>query len=183
MAERGIGALAGAAAVVALAGWLAGCAVQQPAQDRSAAGRGPAVLPSAAVPPTAWGRALAADGCAPQDGSVGDRLELLQRELEPLGLQARLQGCERLPRPGAGVPALLLDARVTDGRKAMAVVRGPLADGELLDLGLPQAGAGPLPDDAVSPDVRFNRQWWRQRLRAYGLEAVPGQVRAFVPSP
>jgi len=59
----------------------------------------------------------------------------------------------------------VLDAWVADGRKAMAVVRGPLADGEALDLGLEagqqkaglqKVGLRPMPDDHVSPDVQFN---------------------------
>jgi len=79
----------------------------------------------------------------------------------------------------------------------MAVVRGPLADGEALDLGLEaglqaagqqkaglqKVGLRPMPDDQVSPDVQFNRRWWQGRLGAYGLQAVPGQVRTFVPTP
>ena len=124
-----------------------------------------------------------------------------QRELEPLGLEPRLEGCVSLDahRPSS---ALVLAPWVTDGRKAMAVVRGPLADGEALDLGLEaglqtaglqaagsqntglqKVGLRPMPDDQVSPDVQFNRRWWQGRLGAYGLQAVPGQVRTFVPTP
>jgi D-alanyl-D-alanine dipeptidase len=191
MAVRRIGALAGS---VAVAGWLAGCSAPPPVRS-AAAGEGGAVAVAAPPPPepSAWGRALKAQGCTVPAQAVGDRLEHLQRELEPLGLEPRLQGCVDLATPP--VQALLLDAWVTDGVKAVAVVRGPLADGQALDLGLGQPARRPavaalvkvqapaLPDDQVSPDVQFNRRWWSERLGAYGLQAVPGQVRAFVPTP
>ena len=190
---------AGWAALGMAAAGLAGCAALQPSPGKDttvvvqAAAQAP---PAQAAPPSAWGKALQAKGCTLPDPAVGDRLEQLQRELEPLGLEPRLQGCVSLAGSEPG-PALVLDAWVTDGRKAMAVVRGPLADGEALDLGLeagPQAaglqkaglqkvGLRPMPDDQVSPDVQFNRRWWQGRLGAYGLQAVPGQVRTFVPTP
>lgn len=189
----------GWAALGMAAAGLAGCAALQPPPGKDttvvvqAAAQAP---PAQAAPPSAWGKALQAKGCTLPDPAVGDRLEQLQRELEPLGLEPRLQGCVSLAGSEPG-PALVLDAWVTDGRKAMAVVRGPLADGEALDLGLeagPQAaglqkaglqkvGLRPMPDDQVSPDVQFNRRWWQGRLGAYGLQAVPGQVRTFVPTP
>lgn len=187
---------AGWAALGMAAAGLAGCAALQPSpgKDTTVVAQAAAQAPPAqAAQPSAWGKALQAKGCTLPDPAVGDRLEQLQRELEPLGLEPRLQGCVSLagsePEPG---PALVLDAWVTDGRKAMAVVRGPLADGEALDLGLeagPQkaglqkVGLRPMPDDQVSPDVQFNRRWWQGRLGAYGLQAVPGQVRTFVPTP
>lgn len=190
---------AGWAALGMAAAGLAGCAALQPSPGKDttvvvqAAAQAP---PAQAAPPSAWGKALQAKGCTLPDPAVGDRLEQLQRELEPLGLEPRLQGCVSLAGSEPG-PALVLDAWVTDGRKAMAVVRGPLADGEALDLGLeagPQAaglqkaglqkvGLRSMPDDQVSPDVQFNRRWWQGRLGAYGLQAVPGQVRTFVPTP
>ena len=91
--------------------------------------------------------------------------------------------------------ALITCAATPDGGGAdasLAVVRGPLADGEALDLGLEagqqkaglqKVGLRPMPDDQVSPDVQFNRRWWQGRLGAYGLQAVQGQVRTFVPTP
>nr|WP_254662118.1 hypothetical protein [Delftia sp. JD2] len=183
---------------------LAGCAALQPSPGKDTTVVAQAAVqapPAQAAPPSAWSKALQAKGCTLPDPAVGDRLEQLQRELEPLGLEPRLQGCVSLAGSEPG-PALVLDAWVTDGRKAMAVVRGPLADGEALDLGLeagPQTaglqaagqqkaglqkvGLRPMPDDQVSPDVQFNRRWWQGRLGAYGLQAVPGQVRTFVPTP
>lgn len=194
----------GCAALGMAAAGLTGCAALQPSpgKDTTVVAQAAAQAPPAqAAPPSAWGKALQAKGCTLPDPAVGDRLEQLQRELEPLGLEPRLQGCVSLAGSEPG-PALVLDAWVTDGRKAMAVVRGPLADGEALDLGLeaglqtagpqtagqPKAGLQkvglrPMPDDQVSPDVQFNRRWWQGRLGAYGLQAVPGQVRTFVPTP
>ena len=186
---------AGWAAVGMAAAGLAGCAALQPSPGKhttvvaQAAAQAPPT--QEAAPTSAWGKALQAKGCTLPDPAVADRLEQLQRELEPLGLEPRLQGCVSLAAPETR-PALVLDAWVTDGRKAMAVVRGPLADGEALDLGLEaglqkaglqKVGLRPMPDDQVSPDVQFNRRWWQGRLGAYGLQAVPGQVRTFVPTP
>lgn len=191
---------AGWAALGMAAAGLAGCAALQPSpgKDTTVVAQAAAQAPPTqeAAPTSAWGKALQAKGCTLPDPAVADRLEQLQRELEPLGLESRLQGCVSLAGSEPG-PALVLDAWVTDGRKAMAVVRGPLADGEALDLGLeaglhaagPQkaglqkVGLRPMPDDQVSPDVQFNRRWWQGRLGAYGLQAVPGQVRTFVPKP
>lgn len=191
---------AGCAALGMAAAGLTGCAALQPSpgKDTTVVAQAAAQAPPAqeAAPPSAWGKALQAKGCTLPDPAVGDRLEQLQRELEPLGLEPRLQGCVSLAGSEPG-PALVLDAWVTDGRKAMAVVRGPLADGEALDLGLEaglqaagqqkaglqKVGLRPMPDDQVSPDVQFNRRWWQGRLGAYGLQAVPGQVRTFVPTP
>lgn len=191
---------AGWAALGMAAAGLAGCAALQPSpgKDTTVVAQAAAQAPPTqeAAPTSAWGKALQAKGCTLPDPAVADRLEQLQRELEPLGLEPRLQGCVSLAGSEPG-PALVLDAWVTDGRKAMAVVRGPLADGEALDLGLeawlhaagPQkaglqkVGLRPMPDDQVSPDVQFNRRWWQGRLGAYGLQAVPGQVRTFVPTP
>lgn len=190
---------AGWAALGMAAAGLAGCSALQPSpgKDTTVVAQAAAQAPPAqAAPPSAWGKALQAKGCTLPDPAVGDRLEQLQRELEPLGLEPRLQGCVSLAGSEPG-PALVLDAWVTDGRKAMAVVRGPLADGEALDLGLEaglqaagqqkaglqKVGLRPMPDDQVSPDVQFNRRWWQGRLGAYGLQAVPGQVRTFVPTP
>ncbi|MDX4956867.1 hypothetical protein [Delftia acidovorans] len=190
---------AGCAALGMAAAGLAGCAALQPSpgKDTTVVAQAAAqATPAQAAPPSAWGKALQAKGCTLPDPAVGDRLEQLQRELEPLGLEPRLQGCVSLAGSEPG-PALVLDAWVTDGRKAMAVVRGPLADGEALDLGLEaglqaagqqkaglqKVGLRPMPDDQVSPDVQFNRHWWQGRLGAYGLQAVPGQVRTFVPTP
>lgn len=186
---------AGWAALGMAAAGLAGCAALQPSpgKDTTVVAQAAAQAPPTqeAAPTSAWGKALQAKGCTLPDPAVADRLEQLQRELEPLGLEPRLQGCVSLAAPETR-PALVLDAWVTDGRKAMAVVRGPLADGEALDLGLEagqqkaglqKVGLRPMPDDQVSPDVQFNRRWWQGRLGAYGLQAVPGQVRTFVPTP
>ncbi|CAB5702324.1 Uncharacterised protein [Delftia tsuruhatensis] len=189
MRIRRIAAWVGWIGGMALAGGLAGCAVPGQGGDKGPAPAqapvaAPSVPPVAAAPTSAWSQALLAKGCALPVEPVGDRLEHLQRELEPLGLEPRLQACVSLAQSQPAV-ALLLDAWVTDGRKAVAVVRGPLADGEALDLGLrpARADAAAATDDEVSPDVQFNRRWWQGRLRAYGLQAVPGRGGAFVPTP
>jgi D-alanyl-D-alanine dipeptidase len=58
---------------------------------------------------------------------------------------------------------------VRDSGRASAVLRGPLADGEPVEL---DAGAG------ASPDVQFNRAWLDQALLRHRVElSAPREVR------
>ena len=62
-----------------------------------------------------------------------------------------------------------LQLMVLDSVRASQVLRGPLADGEPVDV-----SAGP----DVSPDVEFNRAWWNQALQRHQLRsagATPAQ--------
>lgn len=118
-------------------------------------------------------------------------LVALQQLLRPQGLGIRVLGCPMAPAPWSQ-RVLAVTAVVLDGDKALNTVRGALADGELVDMGsdyrpVPwpqpgQQGAGEvLGDDAVSPDVQFNRRWLRSVLASQGFAHVNGPWWAFVP--
>lgn len=128
-----------------------------------------------------WRQALAGAGCAAQAPAVPQRLQAVQHDLGQAGLELRLVGCESV----AGKQALRFDPWVVDGRRAAQVVRGPMANGQVLDLGWPQGRrqAAALPDEQVSPDVIFNRQWWRAVLARHGLEPVAGDWHSYAARP
>lgn len=125
------------------------------------------------------------------------RLQKVHTALAREGMALRVLGCPQLSatgKPGAGTPVLALAVLVVDGERATDSVRGPLADGELLDMGsaAPQAGAGGMqrvsttglaqpPEDALSPDVQFNRDWLRRLMGEQGLRPVGDTWWAFAP--
>lgn len=85
-----------------------------------------------------------------------------EQELRVQGLALRVQCVGMRPQ---GVLQLV----VRDSGRASAVLRGPLADGEPVELG---AGAG------ASPDVQFNRAWLNQALLRHRVElSAPREVR------
>jgi D-alanyl-D-alanine dipeptidase len=65
---------------------------------------------------------------------------------------------------------------VVDGLLASAVVRGPLAEGEPVDMGTPAgvigAKAGNDSED-ISPDVQHNRQWLRALMARHQFDNLP----------
>lgn len=67
----------------------------------------------------------------------------------------------------------IVRVRVMDGMKARQTVRGPLADGEDVDMGTPSgvvlAGASGGAD-GFAPDVQHNRQWLRTLMAQYRFE-------------
>lgn len=65
---------------------------------------------------------------------------------------------------------------VTDAERASQAVRGPLAQGEEVDMGTPfdWFGAQSRTDHpALSPDVQHNRRWLRALLARHGLRNLP----------
>jgi D-alanyl-D-alanine dipeptidase len=65
---------------------------------------------------------------------------------------------------------------VVDGPRAAKVVRGPLADGEEVDMGSPfdMFDARSHTDNAeMSPDVQHNRRWLRALLAQHGFRNLP----------
>ena len=83
-----------------------------------------------------------------------------------LALQATCQA------PGGWVVQVL----VVDGMKARQVVRGPLADGQVVDMGTPsgnfQAGASATAP-GHSPDVVHNRQWLHALMARHQFDNLP----------
>ena len=118
-------------------------------------------------------------------------LVALQQLLRPQGLGIRVLGCPQAPAPWSR-RVLAVTAVVLDGDKAQDTVRGALADGEEVDMGgdyrptpWPQPGHPGadevLDDEAVSPDVQFNRRWLRSVLASQGFASLNGPWWAFIP--
>lgn len=109
-------------------------------------------------------------------------LQLLKVWLHSQGMHLVLQGCPFV-RVAEAQMAQVLDIRVEvlDSEIAARYVRGPLADGEPVDMGDVHLGE-PEPEDDISPDVAFNRQWLAAVMQRYGWRVVPGQWWAFVPA-
>lgn len=139
---------------------------------------------------------LARSECRPLAGQR-TRLQKVHAALAREGMALRVLGCPQLPSAGkavASAPVIAVAVVVVDGERAADTVRGPLADGELLDMGsaAPQAGAGAMqrvstaslaqpPRDSLSPDVLFNREWLGKRMAEQGLRPVADTWWAFAP--
>lgn len=142
--------------------WLAAC-VHQPQAAVPAAGAigaGDPALAASAGPQ----RVLCGDDPATRTG-----LKRIAHELQTQGLtlQATCQA------PGGGWVVQVL---VVDGMKARQVVRGPLADGQAVDMGTPsgsvQTGAS-ASAPGYSPDVVHNRQWLHALMARHQFDNLP----------
>ena len=145
-----------------------------------------------ALPAPAEARFIAAD-CAPlliQSGAQR-ALQTARVLVQSQGMQVVVQGCPFVRTGKEGV-LQVLDVRVVvvDSETASNFVRGPLADGEEVDMGGVLLGSPvtakaltpvSLAQEDVSPDVQYNRQWLANVMRSRGWEAVPGRWWAFVP--
>lgn len=156
------------------------------------------VLPlSASATAAVWSPALAQGACRGMAGEQA-RLQAVQASLAGQGLALRVLDCPQLtPAAGASGQVIAVTVMVVDGERAAKVVRGPLADGEAVDMGsavpvpaatakLAQAvSAHPTaletPADALSPDVVHNRDWLRAAMVAQGFRPVADRWWAFVP--
>lgn len=187
-AAMGRGWVHGCVGVLALG--LASCAVLPP---QGVAGQGDA--PPATRADAEIAAVLAQGECRHLAGQRA-RLQAVQASLAREGLALRVLGCPQLAsgaNAGAAQQVLAVAVLVVDGERASQTVRGPLADGELLDMGsaAPQARAGLVQCvrtsgqgkefEDVSPDVLHNRAWLRSLMGREGLRAVPGNWWAFVP--
>lgn len=139
--------------------------------------------------------ALAEPGCRRMEGQRA-RLQAVHAALARAGMALRVLGCPQLPagQAAAAQQVIAVAVIVVDGERAADTVRGPLADGELLDMGsaAPQAASGALqrvslaslaqpPRDSLSPDVLYNRAWLRKLMAAQGLRHVGHAWWAFAP--
>lgn len=122
-------------------------------------------------------------------------MQLVRAQLLAQGMQLVVQACPFV-RVGDGDMQQVVDVRlvVLNSEVAANFVRGPLADGEEVDMGAVQLDAPGLsdgmskaayaaPEEDVSPDVLFNREWLIQTMKNRGLRAVNGYWWAFVPAP
>lgn len=122
--------------------------------------------PHAAVPET---QAAPAQRVAACDTSPASRsaLQGVADELRAHGLQLQAS----CAKSGAG---WVVEVVVVDGMKASKVVRGPLADGQALDMGTPagvkSAAAGGAAATGFSPDVQFNREWLRTTMARHQFD-------------
>ncbi|MNR22690.1 D-alanyl-D-alanine dipeptidase [compost metagenome] len=82
-----------------------------------------------------------------------------------------------------GPQVIAVTVIVLDGDRATHTVRGPLADGEAVDMGSAAAATAQKPagDETLSPDVQHNRAWLRAAMAAQGFKPVAGWWWAFVP--
>ena len=127
-----------------------------------------AAVPAPTLPPVpkAWGAEV--EGCA-----GGERLRAavasVRRELQAQGLALKTS-C----RVSRG--ALAVQVEVVDGLRASKVLRGPLADGEAVDMGTPAGVASANAashNTELSPDVQHNRQWLRALMARHQFENLP----------
>lgn len=93
--------------------------------------------------------------------------------MERLAAQLRANGLALKARCRADTGAWVVQVEVIDGFKASKVVRGPLADGEPVDMGTPAGlvmqGAN-LGASGFSPDVVYNRQWLRKVMAQHRFD-------------
>jgi D-alanyl-D-alanine dipeptidase len=142
---------------LALAWGLAGGASAQamPHDGRSHEGK-PATLAAAAA---------AGPLCAQQAEAAAS--------MDQLASQLRANGLALKARCHADTGAWVVQVEVTDGFKASKVVRGPLADGEPVDMGTPAGlvmqGAS-VGAQGLSPDVVYNRQWLRKVMAQHRFD-------------
>lgn len=202
--SRAVGSAWVRSVVGVLALGLAGCGVLPP---QGAAGVGAAGSGAAGV--GAAGSGAAGQGAGSEIATLlsqsecrrlaGQRAQLqaVQDTLARQGMALRVLGCPQLASGAKGAAArqvLAVAVLVVDGERAAQTVRGPLADGQLLDMGsaVPQAATGLAqrvssaslaqpPEDALSPDVLYNRAWLRALMGRQGLRAVPDTWWAFAP--
>jgi D-alanyl-D-alanine dipeptidase len=122
-----------------------------------------------------------------EDARTRHALQMVKVLVQSQGMQLVLQACPYVrTHPGTLQQVLDVRVRVVDSETAAHFVRGPLADGEEVDmgdvhLGLPEYVTAQEPD--VAPDVQFNRGWLAAVMQGRGWQAVPGHWWAFVPAP
>lgn len=123
--------------------------------------------------PTAGADGPAMAPCLPT--AAAEALRALQAELRPQGLRARVDcGAGAAPTESQGLARL--QVQVVDGLRAWRVVRGPLADGQPVDMGTAAGDASALSHEGasgLSPDVHHNRRWLRALLQRHGFATSP----------
>ena len=136
-----------------------------------------------AIPTPAEERQIAQD-CAALFGQGGSwrAVQMAKVLVQSQGMRLVIQACPFV-RVGFGDMQQVLDVRVqvADSDTAAQFVRGPLADGEEVDMGDVHI-VDPVPTEDVSPDVQFNRAWLAGVMQKRGLAPVSGYWWAFVPA-
>lgn len=137
---------------------------------------------------------ILATGCSPwlETSHARHGLQLVRAQLQAQGMHLVVQACPFIRvRPGKMHQVIDVRVVVFDSDTATQFVRGPLADGEDVDMGglhlvLPHFAQAAMPEEPaedVSPDVLFNREWLGQLMQSRGFQPVPGHWWAFTPPP
>ena len=96
--------------------------------------------------------------------------------LERIGRELQSQGMALQANCNAASGGWVVQVQVVDGVRATKTVRGPLADGQAVDMGTP-AGVGranaALEARGFSPDVEHNRQWLRALMARHQFVNLP----------
>jgi D-alanyl-D-alanine dipeptidase len=104
-------------------------------------------------------------------------VERVRSELQAQGLALKTS-CQ------ASQGDLAVRVEVVDGLRASKVLRGPLADGEAVDMGTPAgvSGANAASHHTdLSPDVQHNRQWLRALMARHQFDNLPDACWQWVP--
>lgn len=131
--------------------------------------QGPQAAVSAQAPspaPMAWDAAV--EGCA-----GGERL---RAALASARGELRAQGLVLKTACQASQGTLAVQVDVANGLLASQVVRGPLAEGEAVDMGTPAGVSSAAAADHsadFSPDVQHNRQWLRALMARHQFDNLP----------
>src|SRR6218665_3202358 len=157
--------------------------------------------PQTALPPPGPGRPVSTE---PAPGLAGCRqtpaaraaLQGVALELQARGLELQVRCQEGSGGSGGnggngGNGSSVVQLRVLDGIQARAVLRGPLADGQAVDMGTPCGVASPgaaVTAGGFSPDVQYNRQWLRALMARHQFDNLPDAwwhfaYRAGAPAP
>ncbi len=105
-----------------------------------------------------------------------DREPAARPALERIGRELQSQGMALQATCNTTSGGWVVQVQVVDGSKAHKVVRGPLADGQAVDMGTPvgaarsEAAAGA---SGFSPDVLHNRQWLRALMARHQFDNLP----------
>lgn len=113
--------------------------------------------------PQAAERSTVVQGVNMQAGSGSCANRADESTIPAAGHEPRAQGLALRRTCTGNVQQGNLQLVVPDSVRASEVLRGPLADGEPVDV-----GTGPN----VSPDVQYNRDWLEQALRSHTLQAA-----------
>src|SRR6218665_3634104 len=151
--------------------------------------------PQTALPPPGAGRPVSTE---PAPGLAGCRqtpaaraaLQGVALELQARGLALQVR-CQEGNGGSGGSGSSVVQLRVLDGIQARAVLRGPLADGQAVDMGTPCGVASPgaaVTAGGFSPDVQYNRQWLRALMARHQFDNLPDAwwhfaYRAGAPAP
>ena len=129
--------------------------------------------PRAAVPTPGLqgGQALREPATAPCDREPAARTAL-----ERIGRELQSQGMALQATCNTASGGWVVQVQVVDGTKARKVVRGPLADGQAVDMGTPAGAARPeaaAGASGFSPDVLHNREWLRTLMARHQFDNQP----------